>query len=277
MVTRRTPAPSTPPCPPPPPRRRPQGHGSGPGDRSGEAGATPGRGGKRGETKALEREREALGRRAESLAQRQAYITAVREQLAGRNHAVREVEGALSGATESYDHAHHAFVTERDRAINLNRLIPHMRTVRETAQTTTIAENARLPPSRDPPLAFDRANQALRMVPVGRAVPAAPRTKPTTSDGAGRVAYNPARPGLQDGHPGPAAVPYPAAAAAVLPPAAPLLPPTTPTSSCGSGASSRRAGAPSCRSGASPCCSAAALRPAPALQAATATPAAPEA
>ena len=67
------------------------------------------------------------------------------------------------------------------------------------------------------------------MVPVGRAVPAAPRTKPTTSDGAGRVAYNPARPGLQDGHPGPAAVAYPATAAAVLPPAAPLLPPTTPT------------------------------------------------
>ena len=178
--------------------------------------------------KALEGERTAKGRWAESLAQRRVDLAAIREQLAARNHAVPEAEGALSGAAESYDSAHHAFVTERDRALNLKRFTPHMRTVREAARITMIAENARLLPARDPPPAFDSANPALRVVPAGRAATAAPRTEPPIVDGGDRVAYDPARPGLQEGHPGPAAVPSPAAAAAVLPPAAPALPLTTP-------------------------------------------------
>eukprot|EP00904_Undaria_pinnatifida_P005096 jgi/Undpi1/1716/HiC_scaffold_11.g05106.m1 len=79
--------------------------------------------------KAFEREHAAMGSRAESLAQRRADLGAVREQLAASNRAVLEAEGVLADATASYDCAHHAFVTESDRALHLNRFVPHMRTV----------------------------------------------------------------------------------------------------------------------------------------------------
>ena len=78
--------------------------------------------------KALERERAAMGRRAKFLAQRRADLVAIRKQLAASNRAVLEAKGALSGATKSYDSAHHAFVTEREGALHLNRFIQHMRT-----------------------------------------------------------------------------------------------------------------------------------------------------
>ena len=178
--------------------------------------------------KALERERAAMGRRAESLAQRRSDLVAIRKQLAASNRDVLEAEGALSGATGSYDSAHHAFVTERDRALHLNRFIPHMRTVREAPCTAMLAEGARLLSARDPPPAFDTANPTLRVVSAGRAASAAPRTEPPIMDGGGRVAYDLARPGLQEGRPGPAAVPSTATDAAGLPPAAPVLPPSAP-------------------------------------------------
>eukprot|EP00904_Undaria_pinnatifida_P013946 jgi/Undpi1/9682/HiC_scaffold_27.g12138.m1 len=118
---------------------------------------------------ALEMERATMGRRAESQAQRRTDLAAVGGKVAASNRAVRNAEGALSGATETYGQDHHAFVTKRGREINLNRFIPHMRTVREAARATMIAENARLLPSRDPPPAFDPANPWC-----GRAAPLPP-------------------------------------------------------------------------------------------------------
>ena len=131
-----------------------------------------------------------------------------------------------------------------------------MRTVREAARTTMLAEGARLLPARDPPPAFDPANPTLRVMPAGQAAPAAPRTESPIVDGGGRVAYDPTRPDLREGHPGPAAVPSTAAAAPVLPPAVPMLPPTAPVLPLAAPrAPSYGSGAAPCCSGASPCCS----------------------
>ena len=59
-------------------------------------------------------------------------------------------------------------------------------------------------PSRDPPPAVDPENSGVTVVPTGRAAPAAPSTSWTVADGGGRLAYDPARLGLQEGQRGPA-------------------------------------------------------------------------
>ena len=174
---------------------------------------------------ALEMEHATMRRRAESRAQRRADLAAVRGKVAASNRAVRNAEGALSGATETYGQDHHAFVTKRGREINLNGLY--------SAHAHGAGGRPGYHDSRERPLTpLTGPSSGVRpgepVVRAGRAPPTALRTEPTITDGRGRVVYDLAYPGLQDGHAGPAAVPSPEAVAAVLHPAAPLLPPTIP-------------------------------------------------
>ena len=89
----------------------------------------------------LEQERAVMGRRVIFLAQHRADFASVWERLAASNRVIIEAEGAMSGAAGLYDQAHHALVSERDRAANHKHQIPHMRTVREAARATMQAED----------------------------------------------------------------------------------------------------------------------------------------